>query len=202
MSRKKVTDNQYFLSIGYRILQVRKSTKLSQLIGEYDKPGYASYKNSQGGESLRCKSYIFGKTDNKRFKKGVLIQIKSATGTGYFLPDIFASVQNKLASGIENIDRNKYQYCISAGSVDVIDVNIVKYLEKQGYLGANAYMYKAIARRVGARNNTLFLLVYAEDINADYTVKDWINPLLLNDTQKEFLTAFLKRASDSTQIRD
>ena len=32
MSRKKVTDNQYFLSIGYRILQVRKSTKLSQPI--------------------------------------------------------------------------------------------------------------------------------------------------------------------------
>jgi len=140
-------------------------TKHSTGVGSYETLRSASVKRSE---------YEF--TGGGNVDKVVRIFLsKLTTDRWYFFPTYLKNIKNKLSFGTEEINGEKYTYCVFAQSFDSGPCRLVR----------------AMDRTVSAKSDRRIEIYYAENIGNLYTCKDWVDVNLLSTEQHSRLKNFL-----------
>jgi hypothetical protein len=175
-----------------------------EYLGKAETTRRVEYTDWEGGSPVDRESYLFTRTQDNRILEGVLIRISTLRAAdGYWLPDLFARIKNKLDSGTMKIQGRRYQYSVF-GSSRVFLRYEWDFLTDKGYLIPNCFMVKGLGRIVDADARTLMYILYMEDPSRfrgrKYSCRDWNNVNILTAEQKEFLKEFTDRSDKNVEI--
>lgn len=198
---RKVLDNNIFYSSKNPLLNIKVNPEL-EFIGKADAKIYRDYTTSPGGTFHKNEAYIFGRIHEHTLQSAVIISFTTMR-KGYYLPDVFSKIKNKIDSGSLKINKKRFHFCVYASSSPLVSYQET-FLDDKGYVIPNCFLVKAYNRRTSIRNedDTLVTISYLEDIfyRTGYRCKDWKNVNAFAKEQSEFLTEFVKRSEQSMQI--
>ena len=195
-----VSQDNLFRSSSQPKIEVRVDSRFNYL-GEVNRRIYEDYVTSPGGSHHKQASYIFAHSAKDNTLAAVVIIVFSKIEEGYYLPDLFSRIKNKLNEGIEKVHGKSFQYCSFTSSSPLEGYQEVFILDK-GYLIPNCFMVKAIARKVSIKGDALIKIMYAEDVFHvnGLQCRDWKARNKLTGEQCQFLEEFLARSENSFQI--
>jgi hypothetical protein len=200
-AERKLLDKNTFYSSKNPRLHIKVSKEF-KFLGKADATIYRDYTTSPGGTFHKNEAYIFGHIDNHSLQSAVIISF-STMRKGYYLPDVFSKIKNKIDRGSLRIGDKRFHFCVYASSSPLVSYQET-FLDDEGYVIPNCFLVKAYCRRTSIRNedDTRVTILYLEDIfhRTGYRCKDWKNVNAFEKEQSEFLTEFVKRSEQSIQF--
>lgn len=198
---RNVRDNNIFYSSHYPKIDIKINPDF-KYIGKQERAKHIKYAYDPGGSKVEANTYTFCQIgDNKIVKKGVLIGFYRIS-QGYWLPDLFSNVKNKLDSGSVKIKGKSYQYAVNAAA-RFFPRDVKEAIYDRGYIISNCYLWKGLARTVTRTEDTKTYIYYFEDIaygDIKYGCGQWQNATMLSDEQTVFLKEFIDRSEKNIQI--
>lgn len=200
--KKSVLQDNIFISSTFPKIKIQINQDF-KYIGKVEKQKHENHTTGYGGTFINYEYYIFLHPDNNNsFTKGALIR-RSELASGYWLPDVFSKVKDKIDSGGMKINGKYYKYAVFS-SASVFNNYEELFIYDKGYEVPNCFLVKGLGRRIGAGDKNLIKIIYFEDMRTicdnKYSCKGWNNKETLTAEQVEYLKKFNENYLQNIQI--
>jgi hypothetical protein len=154
-----------------------------QPVDQNKKNDFSMYTDSMSGSNIETEEFKFRDNTKKTVFNITIKMIRDRNGS--WRSNLNAGLRNHLEAGKIEISGRQYHYAIYAN---------------KGY-NNKCYLIKRFARLSGATDRTLILYHYAHEIdsNAD-DFSRWLDPLRLNQNQKNLLSQFKNDSEKDIQF--
>lgn len=146
---------------------------------------------------LHLEGHCFASIRGNEIKRGVTVIIKNISSS--FLPDIYRNEKRILEKGVEDHQRESYEYIVSVVKNDSSDT--LASLLPEGYTLPDCYLMRAMGRRYGADDNYVLDIRYVEPFDDETgTCGAWFSAENSSAAQQEYLRQFISRFRDSVRV--